>query len=223
MKTFYVTILIFFVLFQSYAADGGTAAPELPFERNFALQLTKIGTSDFDFCTYDTALNVSPSPLPNGSIDFDLSGDDKHRTADFGLYWDLYIRESTPIDISLTFSAQQDGSADYMLRNMDTDGYVLNYSVSGNVYPDRAVSEQRGINAIIVPHESIDSSSYTDRTVQVYSTTASAFDNIRGAAQFTLTLDAPYEENENGEMGQIDFQGGEYIGYAILTITSGGN
>ena len=223
MKKFYVLILILLVLFHSYAADDGTSVPELPVEKNFALQLTKIGTSDFDFCTYGTALEDFPTPLPNGSIAFDLNGADKQSTASFGLYWDLYIRESTPIDISLTFSAQQNGSADYMLRNMDTDGYVLNYSVRGNVYPDRVVSEQRGINAIIVPHESIDSSSYTDRTVQVYSTTASAFDNIRGAAQFTLTLDAPYEENENGEMGQIDFQGGEYIGYAILTITSGGN
>lgn len=224
MKKFYVLITILLVLFHAYAADDGTFVPELPVERNIALQLTKIGTSDFDFCTSDSALDEIPLPLPNGSIDFGLTGENpKQRTADFGLYWDLYIRESTPIDISLTFSAQQNGSADYMLRNTDTEGYVLNYSVKGAVYPDREVANEQIINAITVPHESIDSSSYTDRTVQVYSTTASAFDNIKGAAQFTLTLDAPYAENKNDEMGQIDFQGGEYIGYAILTITSGGN
>ena len=227
MKKFYVSILILIMLFCAYASDDGTIVPEFPITRNFVLQLTKIGTSDFDFCTYDSALDEIPLPLPNGSIDFGLTGDNpKQRTADFGLYWDLYIRESTPIDISLTFSAQQNGSADYMLRNLDTDGYVLNYSVSGNVYnynESEWVWKQK--IEITVPRESIDSSSYTDRTVQVYSKAASAFDidNIKGAAQFTLTLDAPYAENENGEMGPIDFQGGEYIGYAILTITSGGN
>lgn len=185
--------------------------------RSFDMQLTKIGNSVFDFCTYESASASQPVALSNGiAFDF-IETDSKQTTAKFGIYWDLFTQEKTTIGISVTFSATEDGATDYMLINQDSRGNVLNYSVSGEAFerdqPDTGIA----ITGITVPQDSRDSTSYTDRVVQVYRTSADAFNHIGGYAQLTATLDAPVSDK-----GQpMEFMGGEYNGFAILTVTVG--
>ena len=188
--------------------------------RSFDLQLTKIGNSVFDFCTYESVSDSQPVALSNGiAFDFIETGS-RQTTAKFGVYWDLFTQEETTIGISITFSASEDGSSEYMLQNQDSRQNVLNYSVEGTFYErnqEGISSEGMAIQGITVSPESRDSTSYTDRVVQVYRTSAAAFDNISGYAQLTATLDAPV--SDDGQ--QMDFMGGEYNGFAILTVTVG--
>lgn len=185
--------------------------------RSFDMQLTKIGNSVFDFCTYESASAGQPVALSNGiAFDF-IETDSKQTTAKFGVYWDLFTQEETTIGISVTFSATEDGATDYMLINQDSRGNVLNYSVSGESFVSDQSDAGNEITGITVPQDSRDSTSYTDRVVQVYRTSADAFDHICGYAKLTATLDAPVSD----EGQQMDFMGGEYNGFAILTVTVG--
>ena len=82
--------------------------------RSFDMQLTKIGNSVFDFCTYESASASQPVALSNGiAFDF-IETDSKQTTAKFGIYWDLFTQEKTTIGISVTFSATEDGATDYV-------------------------------------------------------------------------------------------------------------
>ena len=227
MKRLLLFVLISSIALSSvYTVNGENNT--LPSTSNFYLELTKIGNSMFDFCTYESAgKGMTRVPLSNG-ISFDFLSDpkeDKDTKAQFGVYWDLYTQEETNITISITFSAFEDGSAEYMLENKESRGTVLNYSVSGTAYVDENTStsgdvsmQDLQIQGITVPDESIDSTSFSNRTVEVYNTAASAFVHVSGSAQMEAELRAPYEGSD-----QSSFFGGEYTGYAILTITSGGN
>ena len=195
---------------------------EAPISNNFDIVLTKIGDSTYYFSTYDSAFNDEPVQLVEG-IGFSSPAenpDGPDSSASFGVVWDLFIERDSTVSMTLQFSAAEDGSADYMLVNKENSGAVLNYSVSGTVQDNMSdpVSSSQ-LSGITIPTNSINATNFTNRTVTLFTKQAEAFERVYGAAKIELSLEPPYISSGD-QMVQTEFVGGEYNGFAILTLQS---
>lgn len=181
--------------------------------KKFALEISKMGEPVFGFCASESATTDSPASLPNG-INFGLLGNrdtDTETTADFGIYWDLVYDTETNLSMSITFSGDENNVVDYMLGNEENSASVLNYNATGVLYENR---EGTGIDIsdkIEVANDEIDSINFTDRTIEIFSTTLRPYEEYYGSAKFDLLLKAPDGNS---------FVSGEYRGYALLTLSA---
>lgn len=211
-KVFLITLFFITSLFLPAEIVNGNA--------EFYLELTKLGESTFGFCSSDSALYKEPIGLLNG-INFPLwdsavaitSGLTAPPRTSFGVYWDLYSESDVNISMNVSFSADESGIYDYMLVNKDSSDSVLNFSATGKIFENREGAGVELDDEIDVPIQLINTRPFTDRTIDIFSKDVKAFDRIYGSAIFDLVLNFPYEGNS-----QINFQGGEYSGYAILTL-----
>lgn len=184
----------------------------------FYLELTKIGQSTFGFCSSNSALTQNPAELVDG-IKFPLWNSsstiqpESPPSTTFGIYWDLYTETDASISMNVSFSASESNAYEYMLRNADLSASVLNFSVSGDIYENRVGSGVSIEDSIEVPIDMITSNSFTDRTIDIFQKDVKAFDRLYGSAILNLVLNFPYDGD-----APTNFQGGEYNGYAILTL-----
>lgn len=212
MKRIFLIITFALLCFPSFAEITNGS-------QTFAIEITKIGESDFGFCTFDSATSQTVEKLNKGIV-FENWNSSEQVTTDtvapetsFGLFWDLYFETASSISLDLTFSASNTGAYEYMLESKD--GAVLNFSVEGTTYEDRDNSKSTELKGIQVPSNQVNQDNFLDRSINILKADVSDYDNLYGSARIKLTLNFP--TNENGEI--TNFFGGEYNGYAIFSVS----
>lgn len=187
-------------------------------KQSFNIEITKIGESDFGFCTAGSVTNGSIEELTKGIVfeNWDSSEQVTETTippkTSFGLFWDLYFETAGAVSLDLTFSASNTGSYEHMLESKE--GAVLNFSAAGTVYENRDVSKGKTITGISVPATQVNQGNFPDRSMNILKAEVEAYDHMEGSALIELTLNFPTDGGS-----PINFTGGEYNGYAIFSVS----
>lgn len=210
MKSLIMNLTLLLVAVSSIFSASGDITDG---SKKFIMEISKIDESTFGFCTSDTVMTDSPAALQYG-INFGLLENretDIQTTTDFGVYWDLVYDTETNLSMSITFSGDENNGVDYMLGNADNSASVLNYNASGVLFENREGNGVAISDKIEVTNDVIDSINFTDRTIEIFSTSLRPYEEYYGSAKFNLVLNAP-----DGD----PFISGEYKGYALLTLNA---
>lgn len=189
----------------------------------FNLKFLNSGETDFDFAAYNTY--SSPGSIDSIAFTFysDENNDAQNAKAQFGVWWEIFAEETAVnATLSLSFSAAQDGSKNYMLEHESNTNIVLNYSSAVDAFLDIDGQENTELDksgkGIVVPESSIASNSFANRSFDLFSNHAiDSFEVFSGFANITLTLEPPYYDEETQSRY---FMNGVYVGYAILSLTT---
>ena len=198
------------------------ANPNLTFDFVF----TKSGENEIEFCTYDTAKDLTPALL-EGDLSFGvLEKDDPHEfplKVRFGVYWDYYAdKEPVSPDIQLEFSSSRIGTTESCMM-MNTDGGALNFNIKADIF-DRENNEVviSSSEVIIEGASEIYSTSLSPskRIITLYSSenALKPFEGIRQGAQIELSLAPP--KDENGNYTEFVGTANSYEGYIIIRMNN---
>ena len=201
MRRYIAVMLLIALLPLSAAVDmGGT----------FTMRLQKTGTTEYGFCTYDSA-GTSHESL--SAIDF-IPPDDREFesvSTSFGIYWNIYSAEN-PVNsrLVLAFSASDDNLSPYMLLAEDSSGEsFLSYDANAEIYSGSTVENKE---ITVLPSER-DSAMSTSRELELLNVSLPAYEGTDGYARITLTLNAPVDSQT---MESEPFHEGIFTGYALL-------
>lgn len=216
--------VIFVFLFSSFSSiySYDSAHPNLTFDFVF----TKSGENEIEFCTYESAKNLTPVLL-EGDLSFGvLKKDDSQQfplQVRFGIYWDYYAdKDPVSPDIKLEFSSSRTGTTEScMMKSLD--GGALNFNIKADIF-DRETNSSTPINSyeVILNDAEIYSTALPSarRIITLCSSenTLEPFEGIRYGAQIELSLAPPMDESGN----YTAFVGtaNSYEGYIIIRMNN---